>query len=254
MGHAGITCRAHVRPARARVADRRQTPAGSAPGPARRDGGGDHPQPGRAQAAREPRAVLHRLPAQGLRLAGGPGALRRRLPGRDHARSQDLRRRARGRLRLRLLGGRRARLQLLAQGRQLPHARRARPLDDSPGALRTALWLVTDEKYKAALFNYLKKKGEDVYVVEDPRRPPSFSKEVARGAVGRTRPVRLVARAVGRLRARGVGPAGQREGVLRLGGADHRRQGGALLRDDRRHAPGHRGHALRRARAGLHPR
>jgi TldD protein len=55
--------------------------------------------------------------------------------------------------------------------------KKSAPLDDSPTALRTALWLVTDEKYKAALFNYLKKKGEDVYVVEDPKRPPSFSKE-----------------------------------------------------------------------------
>ncbi|NMO18545.1 TldD/PmbA family protein [Pyxidicoccus fallax] len=56
-------------------------------------------------------------------------------------------------------------------------ARKDAPLDDSPLALRTALWLVTDEKYKSALFQYLKKKGEDVYSVEDPKRPPSFSKE-----------------------------------------------------------------------------
>lgn len=55
--------------------------------------------------------------------------------------------------------------------------RKQGPIDDSPTALRTALWLVTDEKYKQALFNYLKKKGEDVYTVDDPRRPPSFSKE-----------------------------------------------------------------------------
>jgi predicted Zn-dependent protease len=51
------------------------------------------------------------------------------------------------------------------------------PLDDSSLALRTALWLVTDEKYKAALFQFLKKKGENVYTVEDPKLPPSFSKE-----------------------------------------------------------------------------
>ena len=38
-------------------------------------------------------------------------------------------------------------------------------------ALRTALWLITDEKYKAALFNFLKKKGENVYSVEDPEAP-----------------------------------------------------------------------------------
>ncbi|WP_241759597.1 TldD/PmbA family protein [Pyxidicoccus parkwayensis] len=56
-------------------------------------------------------------------------------------------------------------------------ARKDAPLDDSPLALRTALWLVTDEKYKSALFQYLKKKGEDVYSVEDPKRPPSFTKE-----------------------------------------------------------------------------
>ena len=56
-------------------------------------------------------------------------------------------------------------------------ARKSAPLDDSPAALRTALWLVTDEKYKAALFNFLKKRGDEVYAVEDPRRPPSFSKE-----------------------------------------------------------------------------
>ncbi len=51
------------------------------------------------------------------------------------------------------------------------------PWDDNGQALRTALWLITDEKYKGALFNYLKKKGDDVYTVEDPKRPPSFSKE-----------------------------------------------------------------------------
>ena len=62
--------------------------------------------------------------------------------------------------------------------------RKNAPLDDSPAALRTALWLVTDEKYKSALFNYLKKKGEDVYTVEDPKRPPSFSREEQSVKVG----------------------------------------------------------------------
>lgn len=56
-------------------------------------------------------------------------------------------------------------------------SRKEGPLDDSALALRTALWLITDEKYKAALFQFLKKKGEDVYSVEDPKRPASFSKE-----------------------------------------------------------------------------
>ncbi len=55
--------------------------------------------------------------------------------------------------------------------------RKNAPFDDHPAALRTALWLITDEKYKLALFNFLKKKGDDVYTVEDPKRAPSFSKE-----------------------------------------------------------------------------
>lgn len=57
------------------------------------------------------------------------------------------------------------------------YARPEGPIDDSPVALRTSLWLLTDEKYKSALAQFLKKKGEDVYTVEDPKRPPSFSKE-----------------------------------------------------------------------------
>lgn len=57
------------------------------------------------------------------------------------------------------------------------YARTDGPIDDSPTALRTALWLMTDEKYKSALAQFLKKKGEDVYTVEDPKRPASFSKE-----------------------------------------------------------------------------
>jgi TldD protein len=55
--------------------------------------------------------------------------------------------------------------------------RKVAPIEDDPLALRTALWLITDEKYKAALFNFLKKRGERVYAVENPKRPPSFSRE-----------------------------------------------------------------------------
>src|SRR4051812_38386639 len=55
--------------------------------------------------------------------------------------------------------------------------RKQAPLDDDGPALRTALWLITDEEYKSALFNFLKKKGESVYTVKDPKRPPSFSRE-----------------------------------------------------------------------------
>jgi predicted Zn-dependent protease len=55
--------------------------------------------------------------------------------------------------------------------------RKEAPLDDDLTALRTSLWLITDEKYKTGLFNLLKKKGEAVYVVDDPKKPPSFSRE-----------------------------------------------------------------------------
>lgn len=63
-------------------------------------------------------------------------------------------------------------------------AKKSAPLDDSPAALKTALWLVTDEKYKQSLFNYLKKKGEDVYAVDDPKRSPSFSKQAPEVFIG----------------------------------------------------------------------
>ena len=62
--------------------------------------------------------------------------------------------------------------------------RKEAPLDDDLTALRTALWLITDEKYKGGLFNLLKKKGEAVYVVEDPKKPPSFSREQPSTYVG----------------------------------------------------------------------
>jgi TldD protein len=62
------------------------------------------------------------------------------------------------------------------------------PIDDDPLALRNALWLITDERYKAALFNYLKKKGEGVYTIEDPKRPPSFSREKAETHIAPVQP------------------------------------------------------------------
>lgn len=62
--------------------------------------------------------------------------------------------------------------------------RKEAPLDDDLTALRTALWLITDEKYKGGLFNLLKKKGEAVYVVDDPKKPPSFSREQPSSFIG----------------------------------------------------------------------
>ncbi len=51
------------------------------------------------------------------------------------------------------------------------------PLDGDTTALRNALWLATDERYKEALASYFKKKSRDVYRAADPDRAPSFSRE-----------------------------------------------------------------------------
>lgn len=51
------------------------------------------------------------------------------------------------------------------------------PLDDDPQALRSALWLLTDERYKEALASWFKKRSRQVYQREDPARAASFSRE-----------------------------------------------------------------------------
>jgi TldD protein len=51
------------------------------------------------------------------------------------------------------------------------------PIDGDVTALRNALWLATDERYKEALSSYFKKKSKAVYREEDPERAPSFSRE-----------------------------------------------------------------------------
>lgn len=53
------------------------------------------------------------------------------------------------------------------------------PIDGSAAALRNALWLATDGKYKAALASWLKKKSKGVYQVEENDRASSFTKESA---------------------------------------------------------------------------
>lgn len=58
------------------------------------------------------------------------------------------------------------------------------PLDGDPIALRNALWLATDEKYKEALAGYLKKRSKAIYRDEDPDRAPSFSHEIPVEKVG----------------------------------------------------------------------
>jgi hypothetical protein len=57
------------------------------------------------------------------------------------------------------------------------YAPRDAPLDDDPQALRNALWLVTDEKYKEALSLFFKKKSRRVYRADEPDAPPSFTRE-----------------------------------------------------------------------------
>jgi hypothetical protein len=89
--------------------------------------------------------------------------------------------------------------------------RKEAPLDDDLTALRTALWLITDEKYKGGLFNFLKKKGEAVYVVDDPKKPPSFSREQPSTFIGesvhstfdRARWLAIVRKVSARLKAEG---------------------------------------------------
>jgi predicted Zn-dependent protease len=62
-------------------------------------------------------------------------------------------------------------------------AGREAPLDQDGTALRNSVWLLTDEAYKKALNAYLKKKAKDVYRVDDPSRPSSFSREAPQVAV-----------------------------------------------------------------------
>jgi hypothetical protein len=56
-------------------------------------------------------------------------------------------------------------------------APRDAPLDGDAVALRNALWLATDERYKEALASYFKKRSKAVYRADDPDRAPSFSHE-----------------------------------------------------------------------------
>jgi TldD protein len=56
-------------------------------------------------------------------------------------------------------------------------ASRDAPLEDDAQALRNALWLLTDEKYKEALAAYFKKKSKGVYRSDEGERAPSFTRE-----------------------------------------------------------------------------
>jgi len=62
------------------------------------------------------------------------------------------------------------------------------PIDGDASALRNALWLATDEKYKEALSTYFKKKSKAVYREEEKDRPASFSREAPAQHVDPPRP------------------------------------------------------------------
>jgi predicted Zn-dependent protease len=66
---------------------------------------------------------------------------------------------------------------LLGDDAKTWYASRDAPLDDDPVALRNALWLLTDEKYKEALSGWFKKKSRGVYRADEADRAPSFSRE-----------------------------------------------------------------------------
>ena len=51
------------------------------------------------------------------------------------------------------------------------------PLDDDPRALRHALWLLTDFRYKEALLSYSRVRGQRVFEADEPTDVPSFSRE-----------------------------------------------------------------------------
>jgi predicted Zn-dependent protease len=65
------------------------------------------------------------------------------------------------------------------------------PLEPDAAALRNSLWLVTDEKYKEALSNLLKKRSRDVYRETGEERAPSFTREPPQRHVDAARPMVL---------------------------------------------------------------
>ena len=71
------------------------------------------------------------------------------------------------------------------------YAPREAPLDGDTSALRNALWLSTDERYKEALSSYFKKRSRDVYRQDLDGRAPSFTREPPARHVDAPRPFPL---------------------------------------------------------------
>ena len=65
------------------------------------------------------------------------------------------------------------------------------PVDGDPLALRNALWLATDDRYKDALSSYFRRKSRDVNRTDEPGRAPSFSRETPSVHVDPPRPLRF---------------------------------------------------------------
>jgi predicted Zn-dependent protease len=82
---------------------------------------------------------------------------------------------------------------VLVLGAESPtfYAPKDAPIDDDPAALRSALWLLTDERYKEALAGWFKKRSRDVYRRDEPGRAPSFSREAPERHVDAPRPFPL---------------------------------------------------------------
>jgi TldD protein len=63
------------------------------------------------------------------------------------------------------------------------------PIDGDATALRNALWLATDERYKQALAAFFRKQSRRVTREDDPERAPSFSREAPAQRVEPQRPL-----------------------------------------------------------------
>ncbi|MFB6350500.1 MAG: metallopeptidase TldD-related protein, partial [Bradymonadaceae bacterium] len=65
------------------------------------------------------------------------------------------------------------------------------PLESDPTAIRSTLWLMTDNAYKSALSNYLAKKGGAVFEAKKKVDVPSFSKAPSSTYRGEAKPLKL---------------------------------------------------------------
>ena len=103
------------------------------------------------------------------------------------------------------------------------------PVDDSPLVLRSTLWLLTDDAYKKALSNYLRKRAKKVTTVEDKHvdsftreKPTQFTAPQLELQVDRAQWTALARRLSARYRAENGQIDGILDGTVRIS-ADHLR-------------------------------